>query len=406
MPIYGAGEQDGVLYLAMRYVEGVDLGTLIAREGPLSTTRTARIVTQVAAALDAAHRRGLIHRDVKPGNILIAEGPGSEDHTYLSDFGLIRRTELDTGLTKTGQFMGSIDYCAPEQIKGDTVDARADIYSLGFVLFECLTGERPFARETEIATLYGHLEDPPPRAAEKRPDLPIGIDTVIGRSMAKRPDDRYATAGGLATAVRRELGIRSDEHPVEQLPAPRHRRRRRLLLVGTTSLVLGLAATVWAASRDSPTPKPTGPGVSVVRIDPDTNRVVGAVHDQFYGVDAVASEGALWVVSSEGVTKRDETTGDVEGVIQADDPLAIRDAFGAIWVGTHAGAKATVLKIDPAIDEVVGTVDVSQPLPITTLALEAGEGAVWALDGQGNLTKIDPLSGRAVGTFNVGPGPR
>lgn len=184
-PIYGAGEQAGVLYLAMRYVEGVDLGTLIAREGPLSTTRTARIVTQVAAALDAAHRRGLIHRDVKPGNILIAEGPGSEDHTYLSDFGLIRRTELDTGLTKTGQFMGSIDYCAPEQIRGDTVDARTDIYSLGCVLFECLTGGRPFARETEIATLYGHLEDPPPRVAEKRPDLPSGIDAVIGRSMAK-----------------------------------------------------------------------------------------------------------------------------------------------------------------------------------------------------------------------------
>lgn len=403
VPIYGAGEQDGVLYLAMRYVEGVDLGTLIAREGPLSTTRTARIVTQVAAALDAAHRRGLIHRDVKPGNILIAEGPGSEDHTCLSDFGLIRRTELDTGLTKTGQFMGSIDYCAPEQIRGDTVDARADIYSLGCVLFECLTGERPFARETEIATLYGHLEDPPPRAAEKRPDLPSGIDAVIGRSMAKRPDDRYATAGDLATAVRYELGIQSDEHPVQQLPASRHRRRRRLLLVGTTSLILGLAATVWATSRGSPTPNPTGPDVSAVRIDPDTNRVVVAAHDEFDGVDAVAGEGALWVVSPEGVTKRDETTGDVESVIQVDVPRAICDAFGAIWVGTVVGTNATVLKIDPAIDEVVHTVDVSSPFTYT-LALEAGEGAVWALDGEGNLTKIDPLSGRAVATFNVGAG--
>jgi serine/threonine protein kinase len=207
VPIYSAGEQDGVLYLAMRYVEGVDLGTLIAREGPLSTTRTAHIVTQVAAALDAAHRRGLIHRDVKPGNILIAEGPGSEDHTYLSDFGLIRRTELETGLTKTGQFMGSIDYCAPEQIRGNSVDARADVYSLGCVLYECLTGERPYARDSEVATLYGHLEDPPPQVTEKRSDLRSGIDTVIERSMAKRPDDRYDTAGELATAVGRELGV-------------------------------------------------------------------------------------------------------------------------------------------------------------------------------------------------------
>jgi hypothetical protein len=404
VPIYGAGEHDGVLYLAMRYVEGVDLGTLIARDGPLDPTRAVRIVTQVAAALDAAHRRGLVHRDVKPGNILIAEGPGADDQTYLSDFGLIRRSALDTGLTKTGQFMGSIDYCAPEQIRGDPIDERADIYSLGCVLFESLTGERPFARPTEVATLYGHLEAPPPSAVERRSELPKGVDAVIAKAMAKRPDDRYMTAGELATAARRDLGISSDEHPVQGSAAPQRPRRRGALLAGATLLVLGLAAVVWAVSRNSPELKPTGPSLSAVRIDPDTDRVVGSARDVFNGVAAVAGEGALWVVSSEGVTKRNETTGAVETVIQVDDPLAIHDAFGAIWVGTHAGAKATVVKIDPAIDEVVGTVDVSQPLAIGRLSLADGEGAVWALDGEGNLTKIEPLSGKAVARFAVGAG--
>lgn len=404
VPIYGAGEHDGVLYLAMRYVEGVDLGTLIAREGPLTAARTARIVTQVAAALDAAHRRGLVHRDVKPGNILIAEGPGADDQTYLSDFGLIRRSALDTGLTRTGQFMGSIDYCAPEQIRGDPVDERADIYSLGCVLFECLTGERPFARPTEVATLYGHLEAPPPSAVERRPELPIGVDAVIAKAMAKRPDDRYATAGEMASAARRALGISSDEHPVQEPARPQRPRRRRALLVGAAVLVLGVAAIVWAGSRNAPTPNPAGPSLSAVRIDPDTDRVVGSARDVFNGVDAVAGEGALWVVSSAGVTKRNETSGDVETVIQVDDPLAIHDAFGAIWVGTHAGAKATVVKIDPAIDEVTATVDVSQPLAIGRLSLADGVGAVWALDGEGNLTKIEPLSGKAVARFAVGAG--
>jgi hypothetical protein len=174
-------------------------------------------------------------------------------------------------------------------------------------------------------------------------------------------------------------------------------------LIGAAILVVGLAGVVWAASRGSPTPKPTGPGVSAVRIDPDTDRVVGSTHDEFNGVAAVAGEGALWVVSSDGVTKRNETTGAVESVIQVDNPLAIHDAFGAIWVGTIVGTNATVLKIDPAIDGVAHAVDLSSPFTYT-LALGAGEGAVWALDGEGNLTKIDPLSGKAVATFNVGAG--
>jgi glutamine cyclotransferase len=143
-----------------------------------------------------------------------------------------------------------------------------------------------------------------------------------------------------------------------------------------------------------------------LRIDPDTNRVVTSVHGDFDGTDAVAGEGALWVVGRDGVTKRDETTGAVETVIQVDDPLSIRDAFGALWVSTHAGAKTTIVKIDPAIDEVVATADVSpdSQYVVDHLALEAGEGAVWALDDRGNLMKIEPLSGKAVARFDVGAG--
>ena len=167
VPVYGAGEADGQLYLAMRFIEGTDLGSLLSTEGALAPDRAARICAEIADALEAAHERGLIHRDVKPGNILL----DSRDRAYLTDFGLIRRTQLHTDITKTGQFMGTVDYCAPEQIKGGEIDGRADVYSLGCVLYECLTGAPPFRRDTEVATIYAHLEEDVPKASSKRPGI-------------------------------------------------------------------------------------------------------------------------------------------------------------------------------------------------------------------------------------------
>ncbi len=204
IPIYEAGEVDGVLFMAMRYVEGTDLKALIGREGPLPPERVASIVKQIASALDAAHDRGLVHRDVKPGNILVASAKGT-DHAYLTDFGIIKLRESTTRLTRTGQFMGSTVYVAPEQIEKKPLDRRADVYSLGCVLYECLAGGPPFVRDNEAALLYAHLQEPPPKVTRARPELPGGIDEVIARAMAKRPDDRYPSAGELGAACEEAL---------------------------------------------------------------------------------------------------------------------------------------------------------------------------------------------------------
>jgi serine/threonine-protein kinase len=202
LPIYEAGEADGQLFIAMRYVPGPDLAGIIARDGPLALERTVGLIDQVASALDAAHAAGLIHRDVKPGNILVAPGsaPGS-DHAYLSDFGLTKHAEYSGALTRSGQLMGSVGYVAPEQIEGRPIDRRVDVYSLGCVLYECLAGSQPYPRDTEMATLYAHVQAPPPSLAEARPELPPTVDAVIAKALAKAPDERYGSAGELARAL-------------------------------------------------------------------------------------------------------------------------------------------------------------------------------------------------------------
>src|SRR5438552_4783622 len=176
VPVYDAGEEDGLLYIAMAYVEGSDLKTLLVREGKLPLRRALRIVGQIAAALDAAHARGLVHRDVKPANILVA----SDDRAYLSDFGVVKEL-ASNGTTRTGSFVGTIEYCAPEQIEGRAVDGRTDVYALACVLSEALTGEAPFHRPSEVAVLNAHLHAPPP----KLPGQPSGLEAVIAKALSK-----------------------------------------------------------------------------------------------------------------------------------------------------------------------------------------------------------------------------
>ena len=200
IPVHAVGEADGTLFIAMRFVDGVDLRKVLTREGRLEPTRAAAIVDQVAQALDAAHARGLVHRDVKPANILVSSSGGRE-HVYLSDFGLARHVVGSHGLTGTGAFIGTIDYVAPEQARGDRVDARADVYSLGCVLFQALTGTVPFPADNDLAKLFAHGSQPPPSALERNPTLPVEFEDVLKRAMAKDPDERQASAGDLGRAA-------------------------------------------------------------------------------------------------------------------------------------------------------------------------------------------------------------
>jgi predicted ATPase/Tfp pilus assembly protein PilF len=201
VPIYEAGEADGRLFLAMRYVEGDDLGALIAATGSLEPERAVDLLAGIGAALDAAHDRGLVHRDVKPANILVARTARADEHAYLGDFGLTKLLGSDAGFTRSGQLVGSVDYVAPEQIEGRPIDGRVDVYSLACVLYAALTGSPPYRRETEVATLWAHVQADPPRPSEVDPSL-ARYDPVIARGMAKDPADRHSTAGELMREAR------------------------------------------------------------------------------------------------------------------------------------------------------------------------------------------------------------
>ncbi len=204
IPVYEAGEAEGRLFIAMRYVCGRDARELLAAEGSLEPQRAVAIVDQVARALDAAHRAGLVHRDVKPANVMVDASEGAE-HCYLMDFGLTKNASSSSGYTQTGQFVGTLSYMAPEQIEGRPVDGRADLYALGCMLFECLAGCVPFRRDSDIATMYAHLHEPPPSLCAARPELPAEVDTVVARALAKAPGDRHASCAALIAEMRTAL---------------------------------------------------------------------------------------------------------------------------------------------------------------------------------------------------------
>ena len=210
IPVYGAGDADGVLYIATKFVSGGDLADVLQRAGgALEPARVAMFIEQVAAALDAAHAAGLVHRDVKPGNVLVDVVQGRGEHAYLSDFGLSKPAMAATGLTATGTFLGTPDYAPPEQIRGQPVDGRGDQYSLACMAFALLTGNLPFHRQETMATLFAHLNDPVPPLSRFRGDLPQGTDTVLTRGLAKEARDRYPGCGEFAAALRDALSGRA-----------------------------------------------------------------------------------------------------------------------------------------------------------------------------------------------------
>jgi hypothetical protein len=207
IPIHDMGSSNGLLYIAMRWVSGTDLRQMIKKRGRLQPEAAVFLLSQAARALDAGHARGLVHRDVKPGNLLIENGndDADPDHLYLADFGITKRGMTRTGLTSTGQFLGTVDYVAPEQIRGLPALGTADQYSLGCVLYECLTGQVPFEKDLDAAIIWAHVEEPPTRPTLLRPDLPPAMDEVFGRVLAKQPDDRYGDCREFMAAARAAL---------------------------------------------------------------------------------------------------------------------------------------------------------------------------------------------------------
>ncbi|MGH3290779.1 MAG: serine/threonine-protein kinase, partial [Trebonia sp.] len=212
VPIHDSGSSDGLLYIAMRCVNGTDLRQMLKKRGRLPAERAVFLLGQAARALDAAHRHGLVHRDVKPGNLLVERGNDETDpdHLYLTDFGIAKHAAERTGLTASGQFIGTLDYISPEQIRGLPVLGMADQYSLGCVLYECLTGRVPFERDMDAAIIWAHVEERPTEPTLLRPDLPPAVDEVFARVLAKQPGDRYASCREFMAAARQALGAQAE----------------------------------------------------------------------------------------------------------------------------------------------------------------------------------------------------
>jgi YVTN family beta-propeller protein len=283
IPIYEAGEAEGRLFIAMRYVDGTDLKALMRRVGALPPERAIRLAGQLADALDAAHARGLVHRDVKPSNVLI-DDPGGRNHAYLVDFGLTQ-SATDRG-PADGQLMGTIDYVAPEQIRGDRVDGRADQYALGCLLYESLTGSLPFAGGSDIATIFAHLEEAAPSPSSVRPELPAELNPVLARALAKEPEERYPSCGAFVAAAREALGL-----DVGRERAPR---RAALALGGLTAVLAAVAGTLVLTGGEESAG--AAPGGWVVRIDPSSNSVTRRYSVPSAPAAIAVGAGRVWTV--------------------------------------------------------------------------------------------------------------
>jgi serine/threonine-protein kinase len=266
IPVYDSGDSGDVLWLAMRYVPGRDVRKLLADGGPLPPGRVGAIISPVASALDAAHAEGLVHRDVKPANMLLDARPGRPDHVYLSDFGLAKAQIASVALTMTGHVPGTPAYIAPEQIKGRAVDGRADQYALACAAFEMLTGRVPFERDEQLAVYWAHLNDEPPQLASVRPGLPAAADRVLSRALGKDPEQRYPTCSEFADALRAALGIppyhsapdngiAAQDHPATEIAWPTDDRSSPPATV--TAAGVGDVGTAGQAQAGAPGPEPT-----------------------------------------------------------------------------------------------------------------------------------------------------
>ena len=459
VPVYAAGEEQGQLFIAMRYVEGTDLQALL-RGGAVDHARGAAIVAQVAEALDAAHARGLVHRDVKPANVLVTQA-GSVEHAYLTDFGLTRESTAADGLTRAGQWVGTLAYVAPEQIRAEPVDARADVYALGAVLYQCLTGELPYAVETELEALAAHLDMPPPVPSGR--GAPRVFDRVVARAMSKDPVQRYRSAGDLgraALAAARGERPRLTEQsvatgaaaPVDtgRRPQRSHRPRTLLIASGAGAIAAGvaiIAAFAAGAFSGSGAPKnpaghmagppvalPAAPdhvaagngqvwtlsddGGDLVRVD----RKSGAVRRYPPAVDLgggtypglAATERGVWVVhrghaiegteAVSGIDHVDPRTGEALQHVPLAAPSAIAVRDGSVWaVSSDGQGRGQLVRIDSARD-VIANAPVKLGRDPADIAV--GPAAIWVANrGDDSVWRIDPHSRAVAAKVAVGDRP-
>ena len=364
------------LYIAMRYVEDGDLKRLLRREAPLKPERSLELLGEVADALDAAHERGLVHRDVKPSNILISVQAGKE-HSYLADFGLTLHTSDRPTGNATTQIVGTVDYVAPEQIAGDDVDARADVYALGCVLYECLTGEVPFPRDSDLAALWAHMRTDPPRVSERRPDLPEAIDAVVSKALAKDPQKRYGSCGELVESARQALGL-SDVRIVRATPAAlagcrrargERRRSRGLRARRRRSLPARSARELARADRPGDEPRQRGDRRRA------TSRSASPSHGDTAWVYNLGDGTVSQIDTSTNRVRRTTpvSSGPVTRPSTTSGPLLAANSAGAWLVGIRPDGKGVVTRI--------GTDGRRQELVFdaSPVGVAASETAVWVL---------------------------
>jgi len=368
VPVYDAGEVSGELYIAMRYVEGSDLKHLLS-EGPLPKERAVALAAQVAAALDAAHARGLVHRDVKPSNVLVT----GDDHAYLADFGLTRRLSDQAAGFDAGLSLGTPAYVAPEQIEGREIDGRADQYSLGCLLHECLAGEPPFARGSEAAVLYAHLEEAPP--------LLPGLETVFPKALAKEPADRYQTCAALIEDAREALGIAQ--------PRPS---RWPLAAAAVGLALIGAALLGFFLTRGGGGEAASG---RVVQIDTASGKVVGDVRVGNDPEAIAAGAGSVWVANfSDGtVSKIDEATSHA-GTIRVNGlPQSVAVDGGIVLVANSPPANTLTL-IKAEAGSVYDIVSLTPRPAGATSIVAAGPAGIWLVDKERwTVRRVDAAGG-------------
>jgi DNA-binding beta-propeller fold protein YncE/tRNA A-37 threonylcarbamoyl transferase component Bud32 len=385
VPVYRAGEEEGRLFLVMRLVDGPSLADQLAERGRLPLDETVAIVRQVAAGLDAAHAAGLIHRDVKPANVML-EGEAPSWHAFLGDFGISKLAAGGSDLTSTGRFVGTVDYVAPEQLEGELVDRRADVYSLACVAFHVLAGEPPFRRDTQLATMFAHAN-----AARPQPEgLPSKVAETLAAGMAVRPDDRPGSAGEFAAELERAAG-KAAVAPTLSLERPRRRRKRwwALVAVGAVAAVTAAVVAITRSDDDSPPPPAVsvGPAIEVPRLPlavatgPRLTWVVSPV------------TGALAAVAP-GENKPEEVNKIGE------DPAAVAVGLGAVWVADRATDE--LLRIDPEKAEVARRI----PVGDAPVDVAIGDELVWVANaGDNTVSAVNPENGTELRPLEVAEEP-